>query len=181
MESTEASSALGPVAGKVIAIGAILAIVGIIFIAKPDLLGAGVAALIGVLLVILGLFRIAFAWVASTWGSTLLRFLIGVLAVAAGVVVLSDPGRAREVLTVILAIYLLLDGISEIALALPLRPVGGMWVMLSGIVSIVLAVMIWRQWPASGEWALGVLIGVKLLIDGLAILAVGAGAKKLAA
>lgn len=177
MEPTAASSTLGPVAGKVIAVGGILSLVGIIFIVKPEALGTGVATLVGVLLIILGLFRSAFAWVASTWGSTLLRFLIGALAVAAGAVVLSDPGRAREVLTAILAVYLLLDGISEIMLALPLRPVGGMWVMLSGVVSIVLAVMIWRQWPASGEWALGVLIGVKLLVDGLAIMGVGAAAK----
>lgn len=177
MEPTAASSTLGPVGGKVIAIGAILCLIGIVFIAKPDMLGASVAALVGILLVILGLFRIAFAWVASTWGSTLLRFLIGILAVAAGVVVLGDPGRARDVLTMILAVYLLLDGISEIMLALPLRPMGGMWVMLSGVVSIVLAIMIWRQWPASGEWALGILIGVKLLVDGLAIMGVGAAAK----
>ena len=90
---------------------------------------------------------------------------------------LSDPGRSLQVLTVILAVYLLLDGVSEILLALPLRPIGGMWVMLSGVVSIVLAIMIWRQWPASGEWALGVLVGVKLLVDGLAFVGVGAAAK----
>lgn len=163
-----------------IAIGAILSLLGIIFIVRPEALGTGVAVLVGVLLIILGLFRIAFAWVASTWGSTLLRFLIGALAVAAGAVVLTDPGRGREVLTAILVVFLLLDGISEILLALPLRPAGGLWVMLSGVVSIVLAIMIWRQWPASGEWALGILIGIKLLIDGLAILGVGAAAKSMA-
>ena len=177
MEETVARSSLSSVSGKVIAVGAVLSLIGIVFILKPEALGMGVSSLVGVLLIILGLFRIAFAWIASTWGSTLLRFFIGALALAAGILVLMDPARGREVLTIVLAVYLLLDGISEVALALPLRPIGGMWVMLSGIVSIVLAIMIWRQWPASGEWALGILIGVKLLIDGLAILGVGVAAK----
>ncbi len=180
MEETAVKSSLTSASGKVIAVGAVLSLIGIVFIVKPEALGLGVSSLVGVLLIILGLFRIAFAWLASSWGSTLLRFFIGALAVAAGILVLSDPARSREVLTIVLAVYLLLDGISEIALALPLRPIGGMWVMLSGIVSIVLAIMIWRQWPASGEWALGILIGVKLLIDGLAILGVGAAARSMA-
>lgn len=177
MEPAKVNSSLGSASGKVIGVGVVLSLVGIVFILAPQALGLGISTLIGVLLIILGLLRIAFAWVASTWGSTILRFLIGVLAVAGGVLMLSDPARSLRVLTVILAVYLLLDGISEILLALPLRPIGGMWVMLSGVVSIVLAIMIWRQWPASGEWALGVLVGVKLLVDGLAIVGVGAAAK----
>lgn len=164
--------------GKVMGVGAILALIGVVFMAKPDILGMGIAALIGFLLIVLGLFRLAFAWVSASWGSTVLQLLVGGLAVAAGVVMLTDPSRGLEVLTVILGIYLLLDGISEVAMSLSLRPVGGMWLMISGIVSIVLAVMIWRQWPTSGEWALGFLIGIKLLVDGLAILAVGFGIKK---
>jgi uncharacterized membrane protein HdeD (DUF308 family) len=167
MEPTKVNASLGSASGKVIGVGVVLSLVGIVFILAPQALGLGISTLIGVLLIILGLLRIAFAWVAS----------IGVLAVAGGVLMLSDPARSLQVLTVILAVYLLLDGISEILLALPLRPIGGMWVMLSGVVSIVLAIMIWRQWPASGEWALGVLVGVKLLVDGLAIVGVGAAAK----
>ena len=177
MEPTRVDTSLRAASGKVIGIGVVLSLVGIVFIVAPQSMGMAVSGLVGVLLIILGISRIAFAWVASTWGSTLLRFFIGVLAVTGGVLMLSDPGRSLQVLTVILAVYLLLDGVSEILLALPLRPIGGMWVMLSGVVSIVLAIMIWRQWPASGEWALGVLVGVKLLVDGLAFVGVGAAAK----
>jgi len=179
-EATAVKSALASGGGKIRTLGAILSVIGIVFIVMPEALGLGVSGLLGVLLILLGLFRGAFAWVAASWGSVLLRYAIAVLAVAAGIVVLSDPARGLEVLTMILAIYLFLDGICQLALALPLRPFGGMWIMLSGVASIVLAIMIWRQWPASGESALGILIGVKLLVDGLAIFGVGGTAKAMA-
>ena len=43
--------------------------------------------------------------------------------------------------------------------------------MLSGVASVVLGVMIWRDWPFAGDQAVGILIGVKLILDGGALIA----------
>ena len=67
MDPTKVSSSLRSASGKVIGVGVVLSLVGIVFILAPQALGMGVSSLVGVLLIILGLLRIAFAWVASTW------------------------------------------------------------------------------------------------------------------
>jgi uncharacterized membrane protein HdeD (DUF308 family) len=60
-----------------------------------------------------------------------------------------------------------------------LKPIGGGTIMLlDGIFSIVLGILIWVKWPASGEWAIGLLVGIKLLIDGIALLSLGMIGKK---
>ena len=102
-----------------------------------------------------------------------MRFLLALLALVAGVLIISDPERGLAALTIVVAVFLLLDGISQILLSLPLRPVGGIWLMLSGIASVVIGCILWQQWPASGEWALGILVGAKLLVDGLGLIGVG--------
>ena len=37
--------------------------------------------------------------------------------------------------------------------------------------------MIWNQWPLSGAWAIGVLVGIKLLVVGWAIVCLGMAAR----
>jgi len=50
--------------------------------------------------------------------------------------------------------------------------------LLDGILGIVLGILIFVKWPASGEWAIGLLVGIKLLIDGIALLTLGMVGKK---
>jgi uncharacterized membrane protein HdeD (DUF308 family) len=52
--------------------------------------------------------------------------------------------------------------------------------LLDGIVGIVLGILIWVNWPASGEWAIGLLVGIKLIIDGIALLSLSTVGKKAA-
>ena len=52
--------------------------------------------------------------------------------------------------------------------------------MLGAVASLIIGVLIWRQWPLSGELAIGVLIGIKLILDGIELIAVVATAKALA-
>jgi uncharacterized membrane protein HdeD (DUF308 family) len=85
------------------------------------------------------------------------------------------------VLALVLVFYLFADGITSFIFAIRLPPAaGGAWVMLGAIASLIIGVLIWRQWPLSGELAIGVLIGIKLILDGVELIAVGATAKALA-
>ncbi len=159
-------------------LGVALVVLGLLCAFVPRGVGLTLGVLIGVLLVIAGVLRIAFAWVASTWGSALLRFAFGVLAVLAGVYVVSQPDIAPRALTVVAAIYLALDGISSIVFAWRLPPAaGGASVSLGGIVSLALGVMIWMDWPLPGGQMLGIVIGAKLIVDGVVMLLVAQGAR----
>jgi uncharacterized membrane protein HdeD (DUF308 family) len=89
-------------------------------------------------------------------------------------VLLAHPLLASVVLTLVLAIYFVVDGIVEIVAGIKRRPgLGWMWMLVGGIVSILLGVIIWRQFPLSGIWAIGILLGIKMLFVGIIMIMAG--------
>jgi len=137
-----------------------------------------IGVVIGILLVVSGFLRVAFAWVAMSWGDAILRFLLGVLALVAGIVMITDPALGLRVITLVAIAYLVADGVSSILFAIRLPPATGSgWIVLSGALSIVLGVLIWYEWPFSGDQAVGILVGVKLIFDGIAMLAVASAVR----
>lgn len=157
-----------------------LVILGLLCAFAPRGVGLTIGVLVGILLVIAGLLRVTFAWVAASWGSALLRFAFGVLAILAGGYLVAQPDIAPRVITVVAAIYLALDGITSIVFALKLPPAaGGAPTILGGIVSLALGVMIWRDWPMPGGQMLGIVIGVKLIVDGVVMLVIAQGARRI--
>jgi len=67
----------------------------------------------------------------------------------------------------VLAVYFVVDGIFAILASFQLTPETRRgWVLFDGIITLLLGAMIWRQWPLSGQWAVGVLVGARLVIAG---------------
>ena len=104
----------------------------------------------------------------------------GAVTVIAGFVVVANPVLGLATLTIILFAYFLVEGITGIILAFQLKPQQGWGVMLiNGVVSLLLAVMVYRNWPVSAVWLPGVLVGINLLFSGFAMLAIGSTARDL--
>lgn len=83
-----------------------------------------------------------------------------------------------QFLTLLLAFYLVLEGVTEVLLAFQMRPVAGWgWTLASGVAALVLGAMIWNQWPVSGAWAVGLLVGINLLFTGSSLLGLGMAAR----
>ncbi len=159
-------------------LGVALVLLGLACAFVPQAVGLTIGVFVGILLVIAGLLRMAFAWVAASWGSVILRFAFGVLAVLAGGYLVSQPDIAPRVLTTVAAIYLVLDGVTSLVFALRLPPAaGGASVLLNAAVSLALGVMIWQGWPLPGEQLLGIWIGIKLVVDGVVMLVIARGAR----
>jgi uncharacterized membrane protein HdeD (DUF308 family) len=154
--------------------GIALVILGFLAILAPMFAGSMVSMLIGVLMVAAGIARLIWAFSAGSFGKGILTFLLGGLLILTGLVMLFRPGIGMATLAMILAIFFLADGIFEIVAAFKVKPEKGWgWLLFGGIVSIILAGLIFWQWPFSGMWAVGVLVGVKLLFAGFAIIALG--------
>ena len=154
--------------------GIVLVSLGVFAIMAPLFSGITTAVLVGMLLVAGGVVEGIFAFKAPSFGKGLLQFLFGGLAVVAGVLVLSQPGRGLGALTIILAVYFIASGTVDIVLAFKLRPEDGWgWALFSGIVTLLLAALIIWQWPASGIWAVGIYVGVRLLLHGWMLMALG--------
>ena len=156
-------------------------ILGVLAMLAPVLVGFSLLWILGFLVVAAGLVRMFWAFRTGSLGKGALVFAIGGLTLLCGIVLLANPLLASGVLSILLAIYLVVDGAAEIGTAFG-RPVGSGKVLLwvAGTVSILLGIMIWRQFPLSGVWAIGVLLGIKLLFGGMIMVAGGSTVRAVA-
>jgi uncharacterized membrane protein HdeD (DUF308 family) len=162
-------------------LGVITIILGLCAIAAPLMTGLSVVTLVGLIVIAAGVMRMIWAFGAGSFGRGLLAFAIGGLILLCGIALVTDPLIASGFLTLIIAFCLIADGVAEILGALRLGSGSGRgWMLVGGIVSIVLGVMIWRQYPLSGGWAIGILLGVRLLFAGIAMMTGGSAARKIA-
>lgn len=91
------------------------------------------------------------------------------------------PGIGLATVTLLVGGYLVVDGISSAILAFHVRPDKGWgWMLFSAIMGVLLGFLLLREWPLSGLWAIGTMVGVNLLFAGFSIISVGSAARGLA-
>ena len=87
-----------------------------------------------------------------------------------GILFLRNPGQGLVTITLLLIVFLMMEGISKIIFALTIRPFPNWgWVLTSGIIGILLSVYLWNNLPVTAIWLLGVLLGIQLISEGIAI------------
>ena len=95
--------------------------------------------------------------------------------------VISRPGIGLAGLTLLLSILIIMQGIFDITLAFHIpKELGGTWKLINGVISIFLGLVIWSQWPYSAMWFICLVIGINLLIKGLALIPFALALKKAA-
>lgn len=157
-----------------VVLGIALVILGILSIMAPMVTGVTVSVLVGVLMIAAGIARLIWAFQAGSFGKGALTFLLGGLLIIVGLVMLFRPVMGMASLAMLLAAFFLVDGVFEVIAAFKVKPEKGWgWLLFGGAASIILAALIWWQWPISGIWAVGILVGVKLLFAGFAMIALG--------
>jgi len=158
--------------------GVLTMVFGVLALALPWIAGQSLIWLVGVVVMAGGMARMVWAFRSGGLGKGIAAFLIGVLTLLAGGAVIAHPVLSSAILSVLLAVYFLADGLAEIfaGAALPEGRAGKGWLIFDGIVTLVLGVMIFTGFPLSGFLAIGVLLGVKLLFAGATMLTLGAEA-----
>lgn len=168
-------------AGIGLAAGIFIAIAGILALLAPLAAGLSIAIAVGILLIVSGVSRLFLAFRMGSFGRGLLMFVLGVLSAFAGLYMVARPGMALATITIVLAAYFIVDGVFEIIWAFRLRPIRGWgWTLFSGIVALALGIMIWRQFPVSGIWAVGTLAGIHLIFGGSSIASLCSAARSAA-
>jgi len=155
-------------------LGIVLVVLGVLALGAPLITGLAVAYTVGFLIIVSGVGQTFYAFQAESWQDGILKFLLGALGVVAGVLVVAHPLFSLGWLTLVLAAYFFIDGIFGVILALQVRPERGWgWMLFSGVVAVLAGILIWRQWPVSGAWLVGILVGIKLIFAGWAMIATG--------
>jgi membrane protein HdeD len=143
---------------------------GLAAIASPFIAGKAAVIVLGLILLAVGLGQL-FAR-GEVGRSRLWNAIQGAISALSGILVVAHPLLGLGFLTVLLMIYFAADGIWKMIDALQYASVPGwLWLLASGAVSLLLGLLIWKQWPVSETWAVGVLIGANLLSTGIALVA----------
>lgn len=162
-------------AGFSIFAGILILVAGFLAMSAPFVAGLSVAVMVGIMLVVGGLTQIVFTFRTK---AGFLAIVVGILAVLAGGYMLMNPGIALASLTMVLAMFLVFSGIMEIILAFQAKPAEGWgWALFSAIMTLILGIMIWRQFPLSGTFAIGILVGLKLVFSGMTLMTLGFAAR----
>jgi len=148
--------------------GLVFIVLGIISIMAPLVAAEFLDLLIGILLLITGLAQAAVSMRAKRHWT---YYLSSIISITAGSLMLSKPSEGALALAAIIAIFLLLQGFLQIFSAGLYAPFKG-WVfmLLSGIISIVLSAFIYVGWPSTALWFLGIVVAINLISFGLSII-----------
>ena len=163
---------------------AVLAVVSLIggFLALMNPFVATLAATLmaGWVFILLGVIQIVQAFQVRDWPGFLWSLLFGVLSLVVGMSLLFDPLAGMVSLTLLVAVLLLVTGVVKIMYSFSLRPIPGWgWVLASGALSLILAVMIFANFPWAAATVLGILLGGELISIGVLVLFVALGLRRL--
>lgn len=150
-------------------------------IGSPALAALAVNALIAWLIVLSGVVHIVLAFQSHGAGSVIWKLLVGVAYVAFGGYLLTHPLMGVASLTLLLASLFLIEGILNIILFFKMRAVqGSSWVLFDGVITLLLGLMIYIQWPSSSVWAIGILVGVSMIMSGVSRIMLSLAVRKVA-
>lgn len=164
--------------------GVLLALLGILAIAMPYIATLATSIFIGWLLVassVLGLYAVYSAGkdAPGFWWN----LITAILYLAAGIMLLVNPVTGALSLTIVLMAYLLAGGVAKLVLGFQHKkdiPNAWFWILFSGLVDIVLAFLIIQGLPGTAFWAIGLLVGINLVMMGIAIVFTAQSCKKMA-
>jgi uncharacterized membrane protein HdeD (DUF308 family) len=160
--------------------GIVLVVLGILAIVVPVVATLAVAIFLGWLLLISGIVGLVTTFMARQAPGFWWALLSGVLAIAAGIVLLGWPVSGAVSLTLLLIVFFTIEGVFTIMYALEhKRELSGRWgwMLASGIVDLVLAALIFAGLPGTAAWALGLLVGINMLFGGTSMIAMALHAR----
>jgi uncharacterized membrane protein HdeD (DUF308 family) len=149
--------------------GVLLILLGILAIAEPLLAAIALATFISWLPIFVGVVHVVVAFQAHSGTSLGWKLLVGLAYLFIGGYLLSRPILGVTTLTLMLAFLFMFEGVLDFMLWWKLRRTdGAFWILVDSIVTLILGGMIYVHWPSSSVWAIGTLVGISLIMSGVA-------------
>ena len=159
--------------GWYVGLGILLIVLGFLSIGYAVTATVASVIVFGWLMVIGGVFEAGHAFWRRRWSGFFVDLAIGILYAVVGAMLIVNPLAGAATLTLLIAMFLFISGIFRIVASLTNRFHNWGWLLLDGIVNVILGVMIWRQWPVSGLWVIGLFVGIEMLFNGWSMLMLG--------
>ncbi|MDX2080682.1 MAG: HdeD family acid-resistance protein [Terrimicrobiaceae bacterium] len=160
--------------GWIIFGGVLSIVVGFLAMAAPALFSVVLAQVLGVFLLISGVFGLLAALFGKDTSHRFLSSVSGLIRIAAGWALAFNTGASLLALTIILAAVFLSEGIVCAITAFRMRAnPAWIWILLNGVAALILAGMIYARWPSDATWMIGLLYGIQSVFSGSALLVYG--------
>jgi uncharacterized membrane protein HdeD (DUF308 family) len=159
--------------------GVLALVLGAIAIVVPAVASVTTAIFVGWILMVASFFQGVDAWAVDHGGRKALRLVLATLTFVAGFYMVVAPLEGAFTLTVVLVIWFMATGSARIIVGLAERGVPGWWMTaLNGAITLALGILIAEHLPSSGDWAVGLLVGVDLVFSGTVLVSLAARLKQ---
>lgn len=152
---------------------------GVFAIVEPGVAGLAVTMLVGWVLMFGGVAHLIGAFSGGGAGRVIWQVLIGFAYIVSGIYFVTHPLLGLGSLTLLLMGVILVEAVFEAMAYFRVHNAhGSSWLLMNALIAFLLSGLIWTGWPSSSIWAIGTLVGVKLLMTGASHLAFGLSSKK---
>jgi len=165
--------------GWLLAVGILSVILGTVGLGMTWMLTLASVVYFGVLLIVIGVAQLLQTFKSAGWKSTFLQILIGLLYLAAGIMVVSRPLLASLTLTWALGFALIVVGVMRIVVGMQHRGTSG-WggAVVGGIITLLLGLLILARWPSDALWVIGLFLAIELIVNGYTQILVALAARR---
>lgn len=158
--------------------GILFIVAGIVALVNPFAATVTANMIVGWSCIILGIMQIFEGVRADDWGGRLWSLLLGVVALLLGIALIRNPLEGIVALTIVVGVLFLVSGIAKMVVGFRVHDKSLKWaVVLSGLLSVILAFMVLSNMPGSAVVTLGVLLAVELLSNGISATALAMARK----
>src|ERR1700693_5369261 len=161
--------------------GIVLTVLGLAAIVAPLIASLAFTIFFGWMFLISGIVGLAMTFWARQMPGFWWSLISAVLAIGAGIILLTRPVQGVLTLTIVIGAFFLAEGVASIMYALEHRrelSERWTWMLFSGVLDILISAMIITGLPGSAEWAIGLLVGINLLFGGASLIGVALAARK---
>jgi uncharacterized membrane protein HdeD (DUF308 family) len=164
-----------------LSLGATLIALGLVAIGYPVVATLATVELVGFLLLFGAAVEVVSGFWARRWGGFFLHLFGGLLYLFLGSVIVERPALGAAGYTLMLAVFFVAAGLMRVVFAVSHRFSGWGWALLSGGVTLLLGIMIWRELPVAALWVIGTFVGIDLVFNGLSWVMLGLAARSISA
>lgn len=164
--------------GWFLGLGILLIIVGLWASGYSIFVSAVAVIWFGVILFLSGIFQLASQFLGKRRHDFWFHLLFGVLSIGVGLWIMFEPLQAAATLTWIIGVFLAFIGVIQIIYSIVSRKEQAGWMLFNGVVDLLLAIIIWVNWPESGLWVIGLFVSIQVILVGWMLLMIGVAMKR---
>lgn len=165
--------------GFILALGIILVALGTVALGASLFVTLATMVFIGWLMVVGGVVEAAHAFWMKNWGGFFLDLLGGLLYLVVGLMIVANPAATAVTLTLLIAVFLIFGGVFRVVAAVIMPFPNRIWLLLHGAINLLLGISIWKSWPLSGLWVIGLFVGIEMICNGWSLVMLGLAAKRI--